>query len=297
MNASYLTPAITFFHEDGTLDLENQAKLFENLVENGMDGILVEGSASEFFAMSMDQRRELAGFAVRQVNHRVKLIVNTSNMVADEIVRFSGECLDAGADAVMILPPYYAHFGADALLRYYDRLARKIHGPIYIYNFPGNVGYSIPPETLARLMELHENIVGLKDTTPDMVHTREVIKAAAARRPDFEVYSGFDDNFAHNLLSGGSGCIGTLSNLAPEFCSAWTRAFRENDLEGIAAGQRRANALMDLYSVCDQFPTAFKEALRLRGFAVSSASTFPAADITKEESEKVLEILRKGGIQ
>lgn len=294
MNAAYLTPAITLFHEDGTLDLEGQAELFENLVKNGIDGILVEGSASEFFAMTMDQRRELARFAIRQVNHRVKLMINTSNMVAEEIVRFSGECLDAGADAVMILPPYYAHFGAGALLRYYDSLARRIHGPIYIYNFPGNVGYSIPPETLAQLMELHENIVGLKDTTPDMVHTREVIKAAKARRPDFEVYSGFDDNFAHNLLSGGNGCIGTLSNLAPEFCAAWTRAFRENDLEGIAAGQRRANALMDLYGVCDQFPTAFKEALRLRGFAVASASTFPTPEITGEERERILEILREG---
>ena len=105
MKAAYLTPAITLFHEDGTLDFESQARLFDNLIACGVDGILVEGSSSEFFAMPMDQRREMAEFAIKQVDHRVKLIIGTSHMVANEIVGFSNYCLDAGADAVMILPP------------------------------------------------------------------------------------------------------------------------------------------------------------------------------------------------
>ena len=145
MKAAYLTPAITLFHEDGTLDFESQAKLFDNLIENGVDGILVEGSSSEFFAIPMDQRRQMAKFAIEQVDHRVKLIIGTSHMVADEIVSFSNFCLDAGADAVMILPPYYFHFGAEALLQYYDRLASQIHGNIYIYNFPTTPATPFPP--------------------------------------------------------------------------------------------------------------------------------------------------------
>ena len=145
MNAAYLTPAITLFNEDGTLDLVSQERLFNNLIDQGVDGILVEGSSSEFFAMPMDQRREMAKFAIEKVNHRVKLIIGTSHMVADEIVSFSNFCLDAGADAVMILPPYYFHFDAAALLQYYDRLAQQIHGNIYIYNFPDNTGYTISP--------------------------------------------------------------------------------------------------------------------------------------------------------
>ena len=140
MKAAYLAPAITLFNEDGTLDLASQERLYNNLIENGIDGILVEGSSSEFFAMNMDERREMAKFAIEKVNHRVKLIIGTSNMVASEISEFSNFCLDAGADAVMILPPYYFHFGPEALLQYYDRLAKEIHGPIYIYNFPDNTG-------------------------------------------------------------------------------------------------------------------------------------------------------------
>ena len=105
MKAAYLAPALTLFHEDGSLELESQRKLFENLIQQGIDGILVEGSSSEFFAMPMDQRRQMAKFAIEAVDHRVKLIMGTSHMVADEIVNFSNYCLNAGADAVRILPP------------------------------------------------------------------------------------------------------------------------------------------------------------------------------------------------
>ena len=130
MNAAYIAPTITLFRQDGTMDFESQEKLFDNLIEKGMDGILVEGSSSEFFAMPMDQRRKMAEFSIEKVNHRVKLIIGTSNMVADEIIDFSNFCLDAGADAVMILPPYYFHFGAGELLHYYDHLANQIHGKL-----------------------------------------------------------------------------------------------------------------------------------------------------------------------
>ena len=84
MNAAYLTPAITLFNEDGSLDLVSQERLFNNLIDQGVDGILVEGSSSEFFAMPMDQRREMAKFAIETIDHRVKLIIGTSHMVADE---------------------------------------------------------------------------------------------------------------------------------------------------------------------------------------------------------------------
>ena len=82
MNAAYLTPAITLFNEDGTLDLASQERLFNNLIDQGVDGILVEGSSSEFFAMPMNQRREMAKFAIEKIDHRVKLIIGTSHMVA-----------------------------------------------------------------------------------------------------------------------------------------------------------------------------------------------------------------------
>lgn len=296
MNASYLAPTITVFREDGTLDLDGQKKLFNNLIDKGIDGILVGGSSSEFFAMSLDQRRELANLAIETVAHRVKLIVGTSHMEADEIVRFSNDCLDAGADAVMILPPYYFHFDADELLHYYDQLADQIHGDLYIYNYPGGTGYTIPPETVLTLAKMHPNIVGIKDTIPDMDHTRELIKLVKSQVPSFEVYSGFDDNFAHCILAGGNGCIAALSNVVPEICTAWARAFRDNDMEGVAKGQQTIDRLMDLYAIRNPFLPAMKEAARLRGLANTTVSTFPMTKATAEDHAKILTLLHREGI-
>lgn len=297
MNAAYLTPALTLFNQDGTLDLESQGRLFNNLIDQGIDGILVEGSSSEFFAMPMDQRREMARFAIETVAHRVKLIIGTSHMVADEIVSFSNFCLGSGADAVMILPPYYFHFDASALLQYYDRLAQQIHGNIYIYNFPDNTGYTISPQTVLSLAKIHPNIVGMKDTVSGMDHTRELIKAVKCYIPQFEIYSGFDDNFAHNVLAGGDGCIGALSNVVPEICAAWVRAFRENDLIGIAQGQQTVDRLMDLYTVRSPFLPVIKEACHLRGIAATSVGTFPMPNATVEDDAKILELLNREGVQ
>ncbi len=297
MKAAYLCPAITMFHEDGSLDLESQARLFDRLIETGVDGILVEGSSSEFFAMPMEQRREMAKFAIETVAGRVKLIIGTSHMVADEIVAFSNFCLEAGADAVMVLPPYYFHFGAEALLQYYDRLAKRIRGNIYIYNFPDNTGYTIPAETVLQLARLHPNIVGMKDTIPGMDHTRELIKTVKSQIPAFEIYSGFDDNFAHNVLAGGDGCIGALSNVVPEICTAWVQAFRKDDLEGIARGQQSIDRLMDLYSVRSPFLPVIKEACRLRGIAATSVGTFPMPNATVEDDARILELLGREGIR
>ena len=296
MKASYLSPAITLFNPDGTVDFESQGLLYDNLIAQGIDGILVEGSSSEFFAIPMEQRRELAAFSIEKVAHRVKLIIGTSHMVANQIIEFSNYCLDAGADAVMILPPYYFHFGPEALLQYYDRLANEIHGPIYIYNFPTNTGYTIPPETVLTLASMHPNIVGIKDTISGMDHTRELIKVVKSKIPTFEVYSGFDDNFAHNVLAGGDGCIAALSNIAPEICAAWVKAFRENDLAGIAKGQQVINRLMDLYAVRSPFLPVIKETARIRGIAATSTCTFPMPNATVEDDAKIMEILQRDHI-
>ena len=217
-------------------------------------------------------------------------------MVADEIVDFSNYCLEQGADAVMILPPYYFRFGAEALLQYYDRLAGKINGPIYIYNFPANTGTSVPAETVLQLAQMHPNIVGIKDTIPGMDHTRELIKVVKSQIPGFEVYSGFDDNFAHNIMAGGDGCIAALSNVVPEICAAWVKAFRDNDLAGIAKGQQSIDRLMDLYAIRDPFLPVLKEACRLRGIAASSTGTFPMPNATVEDDARILALLHREGV-
>ena len=96
---------------------------------------------------------------------------------------------------------------------YYARIAEALpEQSIYLYNFPDRTGYDLTPEITLRLVRKYRNIVGYKDTQAGMDHTRELIKLVKGEFPAFEVYSGFDDNFAHNVLAGGDGCIAGLSN-------------------------------------------------------------------------------------
>lgn len=297
MKASYITPAVTLFHEDGTLDLESQGALYENLIRCGIDGVLVQGSIGEFFAMPMYQRMQLAKFAVDTIAHRTACIIGVTSMIKDEIAPFANCCLDFGADAVVVLPPYYFSFDDESLFRYFHRLLDEIHGPVYLYNFPARTGGPISAETILRLAELHSNLRGIKDTITGMDHTRELIKAVKPRFPDFEIYSGFDDNGARNVLSGGNGVIGGLSNIVPEICAAWMNAIRDGDAAGIAAGQQRIDRLMDIYSVGSVFVPIIKEAARLRGIVGSNICTFPMVPPAKEKCDRIISILAREGIE
>ena len=297
MNAKWICPAVTPLHSDGTLDFDSAARLYHQLARCGLDGVLVGGSLGEFFSQPIAQRESLARFAIEQLAGRMPVIVGTASMLTEEIAPFSNRCLEAGASAVMIVPPYYFALGDEPLFAYFDRLAQEIRGPVYLYNFPDRTGYSISPAVVQRLALRHNNIVGIKDTLAGMDHTRALIRAVKPLRPEFEVYSGFDDNFAHNVLAGGDGCIGARSNVVPEICAAWARAFRENDLEGIAKGQQCIDRLMDLYSVRSPFLPVIKEAVRLRGIAANSAGTFPMPSATVEDSARILEMFHREGIQ
>ena len=297
MNAKYLTPAITTFDQNGNLDLDSQGALYENLIKNGIDGILVNGSIGEFFSLPLTQRQQLAEFAVQSIDHRTKCIVGTSDMEFEHIVPFSNHILSLGADAVMIVGPYYFPMTGKELFQYFDCLLGQINGPVYLYNFPDRTGYTIPVDTILSLRQKHPNLAGLKDTLSGMDHTRETIKAMKSEFPDFEIFSGFDDNAVHNVLSGGNGIIGGLSNIVPEICTAWIRAVRADDMEGIARGQQTINRLFDIYSVSSHFIPVIKEAARMRGIISCSACTFPMPAVTDAQRDRIAEILRREGIE
>ena len=98
-------------------------------------------------------------------------------------------------------------------------------------------------------------------------------------------------------MAGGNGCIGALSNVVPEICSAWVKAFRDNDMAGVAKGQQTIDRLMDLYAVRSPFLPVIKEACKLRGIASTSVGTFPMPNATVEDDAKILELLRREDVQ
>ena len=294
--ARFITPAVTPLKKDGTLDIPSLKPLYEHLIRGGMDGILVLGSIGEFFALPMETKRQLIHEAVHIVDHRVELMVGVSGMVFDEVKELARFALAEGADAVIAVPPYYFWLEPASIEAYYSALAEAVDGPLYLYNFPDRTGYSIPPETVLALARKHKNIVGIKDTIAGVDHTRQIVKLVKAERPEFRVYSGFDDNFVHNVACGGDGCIAGLSNLLPSLCHAWTVAVNTGNWQETARIQQTIDRLMDIYAVGKPFVPYIKAAMAELGLPIATGCTFPLPEPTEKEREALRQILRREGL-
>lgn len=289
----YTTPAVTPMLPGGGVDYPSCERLYSHLIQGGMDGILIMGSIGEFFGLTLAEKKDLIRVARKTIGRETELIVGTTSLVFQEIVELSRFALEQAADGVMIIPPYYFHFDDAGVFRYYDELAEAVQGRVYIYNFPDRTGYSISPAVLRDLAAKHGNIVGVKDTVGGVDHTREIIKAVRPVRPDFIVYSGFDDNFAHNVLCGGNGCISGLSNLFPELFAAWVKAMKARDMELAAACQRMVDSLMDIYNVGFPFVPAIKEGLVQKGVLRYNTPTKPMRALDGEEKKILAAIMAR----
>ncbi len=283
MKASYITPAVTAFDSNGYLDHEAQRSLYDYLILGGVNGILILGSIGEFFAIPMDQKKELIKVAASHINKRTQLLVGTASMDVNETIELSKYAYDLGADGVVVVSPFYFGLTDQSIEEYYDYLAKECPIDMYLYNFPDRTGYEITPVVALNLVRKHKNIVGIKDTIAGMDHTRELIKLIKPEYPDFKIYSGFDDNFAHNVISGGDGCIAGISNLAPEICSAWVNAFKDNDMKIVASLQQKIDRLMGIYQVGKPFVPYIKKAMAIRGIPIQDYCTFPMPHVTEND--------------
>lgn len=296
MKASFYTPVVTAFLPDGTPDYAASCAIYEHLIAGGVNGILLMGSIGEFFAVSEEEHAEMVRVAVEQINHRIKLIVGTSSMDVNECIRLSNRALELGADAVMALPPYYFGMSDQSIEHFFDLVAESCNGDVYLYNFPERTGYPIPPQVVYRLLQKHRNIVGIKDSAGSFASTRGYLNAVLPEFPEFEVFSGFDDNFVHNLAAGGAGCIGGLSNLAPELCGEWIRAAEEENWAELSRVQLEMDQLMDLYNVSNPFIPSMKKAMILRGLPLKDISAEPFLPVNEEQTEQIRSIMKRANL-
>ena len=293
MKAKFLTPVVTAFNEYGKLDYQANQNIYDHLIEGGIDGIVLMGSTGEFFTMSMEQKKELILLATSYINKRVPLLIGTSCMAASDTIELANFAHENGADGVLVIPPYYFSLSDESVEHYFDVVAEACKADIYMYNFPDRTGYDISPEIVLKLVRKHKNIVGYKDTITTLDHTRELIKTVKPEFPDFQIYCGYDDNFAHNILSVGDGCIGGLSNLCPEVFAAWAKAIREENLEDICKYQRLTDQLTTLYSVGTPFIPYVKKAMIMRGVKMKDYCSVPFLPANEEQTEKIKALLEK----
>ncbi|WP_160725101.1 dihydrodipicolinate synthase family protein [Bacillus sp. USDA818B3_A] len=291
--AQFLTPVVTAFDSEGNLDHQANKNIYDFLINGGIDGLVIMGSTGEFFSMKDAQKRELIDLVVSYVNHRTKVYIGTACMTVEDTIDLSNYAIHAGADGVMVISPYYFSLSDESVEYYYDQVAEGIKGDIYLYNFPARTGHDLSPEVTLNLLRKHKNIKGYKDTVTEMGLTRKLIQTVQDEFPDFIVLSGFEENFAHNVLSGGDGCIGGLSNIYPEVFSEWVQAINEKNLDKVAEIQNIVDKIAGLYDIGSPFIPIIKKAMVIRGIELEGYCQKPFIEPNNQQSESIKELLHE----
>lgn len=293
MKAQIITPALTIFKDDNSIDYDGNRKLIKHLVENGVDGIVPLGSTGEFTTLTFEQKKEFISFYLSEVNGAVKVLPGTGCIDYKETIELSNFALEKGAEGVLIIGQYYYGMTQEDIFHYYDYLAERINGNIYLYNFPARTSTDFEAETVLRLLKKHKNIVGMKESVSEFAHTREILALIQKDFPDFKMFSGFDDQFLDNIDFGGSGSIGAISNLLPQLWRSWVEARNSNNNEKIAAIKKKINSLMRLYQIECNCSGLFKHILKARGLDINTKTLFPFEDVKKESIEEGLALIEK----
>ena len=253
---------VTPFKENGEVNYEEFAKQIELQISGGSDAIIVCGTTGEASTLSHEEHLEVIRYCVEVVNGRIPVVAGTGSNCTETAVYLSQEAEKSGADALLVVTPYYNKATQKGLYEHFKIVADSVKIPVILYNIPGRTGgVNILPETVVRLCTEVENIVGVKDATGNL---SQVAKMMALAKGKVDLYSGNDDQIVPILSLGGKGVISVLSNIAPKQTHDICAKFFEGDVEGSRKIQLDAIELIDAL-FCEVNPIPVKKAMNLMG--------------------------------
>ena len=281
---------ITPFHEDGSVNFEVLTQLLERQIAAGTDAILTLGTTGEYSTMSHEEDASVVEHTIRVVNGRVPVIVGSgSNCTATQLEK-SIQYQDMGADALLLIAPYYNKANPEGMYRHFAQTADAVHIPCLLYNVPGRTGCSIPVSVVERLAK-HPNIVGIKEASGDMSYA---MKIAHCIGPDFALYSGNDDITVPLMSIGGSGVISVYANVMPAMCHQIVADYLGGNQAQAVANHLKYLALMnDLFMEVNPIPV--KAALNLMGLN-AGPMRLPLCEMTPEHTAAMTNRLKEAGL-
>ena len=291
-----IPPVPTILNAKGRFDPEGMGILIDRLLATDVDGFLFLGSAGEFTQFSTAERKAIAEFCVKRVAGRRPVIIGAASCATDEVIELSRHASEIGADAVMIVNPYYSRLTDERIYLHYRSIAEASPLPVLLYNFPVLTGQDLSIELVKRLAQDCPNIVGIKDTVDCMSHIRLIILEVKAIRPDFLVFCGFDEYMLDTLLLGGAGVIPATSNFAPEITCGIYKAYCAGDFPALQTLMPRLAALSKIYSIDTPFAGLIKEALRMTGSDISTSVSAPATQPDAAMKLRLQKILERAGV-
>ncbi|MBQ8488617.1 MAG: 4-hydroxy-tetrahydrodipicolinate synthase [Pseudobutyrivibrio sp.] len=253
---------VTPFNEDTTVNYEKLDKLIEYQIENGTDAIVICGTTGEASTLSHEEHIDVIKHCVKTVNKRIPVIAGTGSNSTDTAIYLSKEAEAAGADALLLVTPYYNKATQGGLYVHFKDTADAVNIPCILYNVPSRTGCNILPETAVKLARDVKNIVAIKEATGNISQIAKLIQLADGC---IDVYSGNDDQIVPIMSLGGLGVISVLSNVAPKQTHDMCQACLDGDFKKAAKMQLEALPLINsLFSEVNPIPV--KKALNLMGF-------------------------------
>jgi 4-hydroxy-tetrahydrodipicolinate synthase len=215
-----LVALVTPMQEDGSIDWPALARLIEFHIENGTDALVVVGTTGEASTLSMAEHCEVIRFCVEHARGRLPVIAGTGANATSEAIELTRCAEAAGADACLLVTPYYNKPTQEGLYRHFRAVAEAVPVPQILYNVPGRTAVDLLPETVERLAAI-PNIVGIKEATGKVERVREIVQRCGDR---LDVYSGDDATALEAILAGAKGDISVTANVVPramhEMCAA-----------------------------------------------------------------------------
>jgi 4-hydroxy-tetrahydrodipicolinate synthase len=284
-----LVALITPF-KSGALDEKRFQAFVEWQITEGTHGVVPCGTTGESPTLSHDEHKRVVELCVEVAKGRVPVIAGTGSNSTAEAIDFTRHAKAAGADAALVVTPYYNKPTQEGLYQHYKAINDAVELPIIIYNIPGRCVIDMSIATMARLAQL-PNIVGVKDATIDLARP---LRTRAAIGAEFVMFSGEDVTALPFLAQGGDGCISVTANIAPRACADMHEAWQKGDAASAMRINERLGPLHDAL-FCETSPAPVKYAASLLDKSTAEVR-LPLVPASAEAQQKVLSAMRAAGV-
>jgi 4-hydroxy-tetrahydrodipicolinate synthase len=286
-----IPPLVTPFQDD-EVDYDAYARLVEFQIRNGSHGILVNGTTAEPSTLTIEERNRLVDLSVRVTAGRVPVVAATGSQSLRETRQLTEHAAKAGADALLIVTPYYIRPPQRGLVAYYLELAAMTSLPWMVYHIPGRTAVSVTIETLRELRTRSATFVGMKHAVNDLSFVSECLAALGS---DFRIFAGLEELSFPMMKVGACGLMNAVGNLRPQVLVELCEAVWQGDL---ARGQALHEALLELNQAVfyDTNPIPIKYMMKRLGLLATNEHRLPMVPATPELERRLDGVLRRAGL-
>ena len=281
---------ITPMNADGSINYDELGRLIDDQINNSTDAIVICGTTGEASTMTDEEHIECIRFAVEKAAGRVPVIAGTGSNDTNYAVELSKEAEKVGADALLLVTPYYNKTTQKGLIRHFTTIADAVNIPIVLYNIPGRTGMSIEVGTMKELAK-HKNIAAVKEASGNISYAAKLIAECG---DDIDVYSGNDDMIVPLMSLGAKGVISVLSHVVPKQTHDMAQFCLDNDFESAKKLQiEYLDLINDLFIEVNPIPV--KEAMNMIGWQAGPCR-MPLCEMTDEHRAKLRASLERHGL-